>query len=182
MRSYITFWFKLQSTRFELLSGRVLSCTLGRKPYRCVWLTGGGSSGCSICVGIFKTLLNRSTFIEVHKLLKSGRSGEQYPSLLLFTRGPARWYLGRVSRPAHFDRLIPGRVDLARSGPGLEPYSQHIDWTERIWPATSRSSCTTRLYMGWRDVTGSMVTIRAPFCGITRYNALSWMAKIYRVI
>ena len=31
---------KLQSTMFELLSGRVLSCTLGRKPYRCVWLTG----------------------------------------------------------------------------------------------------------------------------------------------
>ena len=24
---------KLQSTRFEVLSGRVLSCTLGRKPY-----------------------------------------------------------------------------------------------------------------------------------------------------
>ena len=50
---------KLQSTMFELLSGRVLSCILGRKPYRCVWLTGGGSSGCSTCVGIFKTLLNR---------------------------------------------------------------------------------------------------------------------------
>jgi len=33
---------------------------------------GGGSSGCSTCVGIFKTLLNRSTFIEVHKLLKTG--------------------------------------------------------------------------------------------------------------
>jgi len=31
---------KLQSTRFEVLSGRVLSCALGRKPYRCVWLTG----------------------------------------------------------------------------------------------------------------------------------------------
>jgi len=83
MRSYITFWFKLQSTRFELLSGRVLSCTLGRKPYRCLWLTWGGSSGCSTCVGILKTLLNRSTFIEAHKLLKSGRSGEQYPFLLL---------------------------------------------------------------------------------------------------
>ena len=35
---------------------------------------GGGSSGCSTCIGIFKTLLNMSTFIEVHKLLKSGRS------------------------------------------------------------------------------------------------------------
>jgi len=31
---------KLQSTRFEVLSSRVLSCTLGRKPYRWVWLTG----------------------------------------------------------------------------------------------------------------------------------------------
>jgi len=28
----------LQSTRFEVLSGRVLSCALGRKPYRCVGL------------------------------------------------------------------------------------------------------------------------------------------------
>jgi len=56
---------KLQSTRFEVLCGRVLSCTLGRKPYRCVWLTGGGSSGCNTSVGIFKTLLNRSTFIDV---------------------------------------------------------------------------------------------------------------------
>jgi len=56
---------KLQSTRFEVLCGRVLLCTLGRKPYHCVWLTGGGSSGCNTSVGIFKTLLNRSTFIEV---------------------------------------------------------------------------------------------------------------------
>jgi len=56
---------KLQSTRFEVLCGRVLLCTLGRKPYRCVWLMGGGSSGCNTSVGIFKTLLNRSTFIEV---------------------------------------------------------------------------------------------------------------------
>ena len=47
---------------------------------------GGGSSGCSTCVGIFKTLLNRSTFIEVHKLLKSGRSGEQYPFTLVDER------------------------------------------------------------------------------------------------
>ena len=44
---------------------------------------GGGSSGCNTCIGILKTLLNRSTFIEVHKLLKPGRSGEQYPLLLL---------------------------------------------------------------------------------------------------
>ena len=44
---------------------------------------GGGSSGCNKCIGIFKTLLNRSNFIEAHKLLKSGRSGEQYPFLLL---------------------------------------------------------------------------------------------------
>jgi len=44
---------------------------------------GGGSGGCSACIGIFKTLLNRSTFIVVHQLLKSGRSGEQYPFLLL---------------------------------------------------------------------------------------------------
>ena len=66
---YNILMMKLQSTRFELLSGRVLSCTLGRKPYRCVWLTGGGSSGCSTCIGIFKTLLNRSTFIEVRTAL-----------------------------------------------------------------------------------------------------------------
>ena len=69
---------KLQSTRFQVLSGRVLSCTLSL----CM-TDGGGSSGCNTCIGIFKTLLNRSTFIEVHKLLKSGRSGEQYPLLLL---------------------------------------------------------------------------------------------------
>jgi len=47
---------KLQSTRFEVLSGRVLLCALGRIPYRCVWLTGGGSSGCSTFIGIFKTI------------------------------------------------------------------------------------------------------------------------------
>jgi len=46
-------------------------------------IDGGGSSRCNTCIGIFKTLLNRSTFIEVHKLLKPGRSGEQYPLLLL---------------------------------------------------------------------------------------------------
>jgi len=78
---YNILMMKLQSTRFEVLSGRVLSCALGRKPYRCVWLTEGGSSGCSTCIGIFKTLLKRSTIIEVHILSKSGRSGEQYPFL-----------------------------------------------------------------------------------------------------
>ena len=79
MRSNIIILMKLQCTRFELFFGRVLSCTLGRKPYRCVWLAGVVvvDVGPSTCVGTFKTLLNRSTFIEVHKLLKSGRSGEQ---------------------------------------------------------------------------------------------------------
>jgi len=59
----------------------------------------GGSSGCSTCIGIFKTLLNRSTFIELHKLLKSGRSGEQYPFLLLMLMNkkffPIAFYLNR---------------------------------------------------------------------------------------
>jgi len=44
---------------------------------------GGGNRGCKTCVGIFRTLLNRSPFIEVHKFSKSGRSGEQYPALLV---------------------------------------------------------------------------------------------------
>ena len=35
------------------------------------------------CIGIFRNLLNKSTFIEVYKLLKSGRSGEHYPVGLL---------------------------------------------------------------------------------------------------
>jgi len=39
------------------------------------------------------------------------------------------------------------------------------------------------VYIGWNDVTESMVTIRSPFSGYnTRYNALSKMAKIYHVI
>jgi len=76
---------KLQPTMFELLSG-IESCHV-------LWVVNHiavyDRRGVVVvdvvhdCVGIFKTLLNRSTFIEVHKLLKSGRSGEQYPFLLL---------------------------------------------------------------------------------------------------
>jgi len=35
------------------------------------------------CVGLFKTLLKRSSLIKVDKFSKSGRSGEQYSALLL---------------------------------------------------------------------------------------------------
>ena len=54
---------------------------------------GGGSSGCNTCIGIFKTLLNRSTFVEVHKLLKSGRSGEQIDRLIDENATVNKWSL-----------------------------------------------------------------------------------------
>jgi len=52
-------------------------------------------------MGIFKTLLNRWTFIEAHKLLKSGRSGEQYP--FLFTLVDERLNFVRRSAEAALD-------------------------------------------------------------------------------
>jgi len=86
MHSYITFWwwsYNPQCLSFSLVESCHVFWVVNHIAVYDWRPTGGGSSGCSTCVGIFKTLLNRSTFIQVHKLLKSGRSGEQYPFLLL---------------------------------------------------------------------------------------------------
>ena len=109
---------KLQSTMFELLSGRVLSFTLGRKPYRCVWLTGGGSNGCSTCVGIFKTLSRSRPVCLLVTIASPASAVERFEMQFgMWTRGAQETVFRcwcKLAPPSEYDCMIHAfrRCDL----------------------------------------------------------------------